>query len=202
MKALLIIACTLLLLLLICFIIRPKKYPLPPLEIMEERERHFDEWLMVLYRDNLSLKTKFYTQYPQECPNERMGQYDADWALFHASEAFEPAYVNIFYWDTSWKVEDWTIAELEQNIAPMLQRFDVQLNWQTFDEQKWTHPKDDVLLYPIMRWLYHEFARQNVFLYLQDIDSEMSLAVAVPMTDKVDFLMVSKKWGLTECDYS
>lgn len=141
MRALLIIVCAIILLLLIGFIIRPKKRPLPPLEIIEERERHFDEWLTVLYRDNLYLKTIFYNQYPQECPNERIGQDDADWALFNACEAFEPAYINIFYWDIFWKVEDWTIAELEQNIAPMLQRFDVQLNWQTFDEQTWTPPK-------------------------------------------------------------
>lgn len=104
-------------------------------------------------------------------------------------------------WDISWKVEDWTIAELEQNIAPMLQRFDVQLNWQTFDEQTWTRPKDDMLIYPIMRWLHHEFARQNVFLYLQDMASDMSLAVAVPMIDKMDFLAASRKWGLSESDY-
>lgn len=71
-------------------LLRPKPLPLPPEHVMSAREQAFAVWLAVLYRDHPAATQTARQRIGQELDQgERIGQWDANFALFAIVKALE-----------------------------------------------------------------------------------------------------------------
>lgn len=180
------------------YFLRPKKTPLPPLDVIEQRETAFIQWLTILYRDNPSAKEAVLTNMPYILDdNERVGQFDADFVLLslEVAEVLDKAYLTSIYWDVSWKSD--SLPELNDSLLPLCQRFGFVPEWQNFREDDFYREGDELLIQPILRWLAAEFLAHGAILYANDTFSETRLLFAVPIDDNADFQVACTQWGLT-----
>lgn len=180
-----------------------KKSPkiLPPIEIMEQRERDFLAWLTVLYKDNPSIVPVLFDEVTDNLVDaDRIGEdepydtlpslYGILWDYTHFSM--------VSYWDMDWGKANY--AEWLEPISAMWQRFGFEPDWSQYHEHEF-YNKDDELggIEPLFRWLQHQFLANGAVLFAwEDFDGFWFCAV-VPIADKDEFIQISKQWGLFDC---
>lgn len=177
-------------LLFMWLIIRPRPLPLPPIEIMEKREKGFLEWLNVLYGHQPEIVQTILNDLPND---KRIGQYDPHDALFFMEELVNHQdYFNVFYWDYSWAIE---YQELNEHLSAMWKRFNFEPRWVNYREEDFYQSKDNFPIEPLFRWLQSEFLNHGAVLFIWE-GLEYGWAVAViPIKDKDDFQRACENWG-------